>query len=82
MLCTYVVYAMGQASKAILPRDVGGPWGKRIGFSVGGALNYGLKVIAYVTGRVDPTDWLRYSLVVLNWSVLARCVPVCAWCQG
>ncbi|OBZ71255.1 Endo-1,6-beta-D-glucanase [Grifola frondosa] len=60
-------YVMAQASKAILPRDVGGPFGKRIGVSVGGTLNWGLRVMAYVTGRVNPSDWLRYSLVVLNW---------------
>ena len=58
---------MGQASKAILPRDVGGPWGKRIGVSVGGSLSWALIVGAYVTGRVNSADWLRYSLVVLNW---------------
>lgn len=57
---------MAQASKAILPRDVGGPWGKRIGVTVGGELNWALRVGAYVTGRVSSTDWLRYSLVVLN----------------
>ena len=60
---------MGQASKAILPRDSGGPWGKRIGVSVGGTLNWALRVGAYVTGRVNSADWLRYSLVVLNWCV-------------
>jgi len=61
-------YAMGQASKAILPRDVNGPWGQRIGVSVGGDMNWALIVGAYVTGRVSSTDWLRYSLVVLNWA--------------
>jgi hypothetical protein len=61
-----VVYSMAQASKAVLPRDVGGPWGKRIGVTVGGELNWALRVGAYVTGRVSSTDWLRYSLVVLN----------------
>ncbi|RDX42626.1 glycoside hydrolase [Lentinus brumalis] len=60
-------YSMAHASKAILPRDSGGPWGKRIGVSVGGTLNWGLRVGAYVTGRVNSADWLRYSLVVLNW---------------
>jgi hypothetical protein len=60
------VYSMAQASKAILPRDVGGPWGKRIGVSVGGSSNWALVVGAYVTGRVSSSDWLRYSLVVLN----------------
>ena len=61
------VYAMAQASKAILPRDAGGPWGKRIGVSVGGNLNWALRVGAFVTGRANSNDWLRYSLVVLNW---------------
>ena len=56
-----------QASKAVLPKDVGGPWGQRIGVSVQGSYSWGLVVGAYVTGRVNPTDWNRYSLVVLNW---------------
>ncbi|KAJ7717570.1 glucan endo-1,6-beta-glucosidase [Mycena metata] len=60
-------YSMAQASKAIIPKDVGGPWGQRIGVTVGGSLNWALIVGAYVTGRVNPSDWLRYSLVVLNW---------------
>ncbi|KAI0270572.1 glycoside hydrolase [Gloeopeniophorella convolvens] len=60
-------YSMAQASRAILPRDVNGPWGKRVGVSVGGELNWALRVGAYMTGRVSSTDWLRYSLVVLNW---------------
>ena len=61
------VYAMAQASKAILPRDVNGPFGSRIGVSIGGSLNWALRVNAFVTGRVNPSDWLRYSIVVLNW---------------
>ncbi|KAG1740170.1 glycoside hydrolase family 30 protein [Suillus paluster] len=60
-------YSMGQASKAILPRDVGGPWGQRIGVSVGGSLDWALVVGAYKTGRVSSSDWNRYSIVVLNW---------------
>ncbi|KIK92142.1 glycoside hydrolase family 30 protein [Paxillus rubicundulus Ve08.2h10] len=60
-------YAMAQASKAILPCDEGGPWGQRIGVSVGGPLSWALEVGAYVTGRVLSTDWGRYSIVVLNW---------------
>lgn len=60
-------YAMAQASKAILPRDPGGPWGQRIGVSVGGNLDWALVVGAYVTRRVSSTDWNRYSIVVLNW---------------
>lgn len=61
------VYTAAQASKAIIPKDVGGPWGKRIGVSVGGTLDWALVVGAYVTGRVSSSDWDRYSLVVLNW---------------
>ncbi|KAF8174701.1 glucan endo-1,6-beta-glucosidase [Mycena galopus ATCC 62051] len=60
-------YSMAQASKAIIPKDVGGPFGQRIGVTVGGELNWALIVGAYVTLRVNPTDWLRYSIVVLNW---------------
>ncbi|THH30033.1 hypothetical protein EUX98_g4142 [Antrodiella citrinella] len=60
-------YSMAQASKAILPRDVNGPFGSRIGVTVGGSLNWALVVNAFVTGRVNPSDWLRYSIVVLNW---------------
>ncbi|KAI0822335.1 glycoside hydrolase [Trametes gibbosa] len=61
-------YAMAQASKAILPRDVGGPSGKRVGVSVGGYQSWALRVTAFVTGRTNSNDWLRYSLVVLNWA--------------
>ncbi|KAL4262899.1 hypothetical protein AB1N83_005602 [Pleurotus pulmonarius] len=57
---------MAQASKAIIPRDAGGPFGKRIGVSLGGSQGWALRVGAYVTGRTNPSDWLRYSLVVLN----------------
>jgi len=60
-------YSMAQASRGILPKDAGGPFGIRIGVSVGGELNWALRVGAYVTHRVSSTDWLRYSLVVLNW---------------
>ncbi|EGN94695.1 glycoside hydrolase family 30 protein [Serpula lacrymans var. lacrymans S7.3] len=60
-------YAMGQASKAILPKDVGGPFGKRIGVSVAGSLGWSLIVGAYVTARSSSSDPSRYSLVVLNW---------------
>ncbi|CAL1712943.1 unnamed protein product [Somion occarium] len=60
-------YSMAQASKAILPRDKNGPFGTRIGVNVGGSLNWALRVNACVTGRVNPSDWLRYSIVVLNW---------------
>ncbi|KAG6888229.1 hypothetical protein C0995_009606 [Termitomyces sp. Mi166 len=60
-------YAMAQASKAVYPKDAGGPFGQRIAVSVEGNLNWALRVGAFVTGRVSSSDWLRYSLVVLNW---------------
>lgn len=62
----FSVYSMAQASKAIIPKDAGGPFGQRIGVSVGGSLNWALRVGAYVTGRLSPSDWLRYSIVVMN----------------
>ncbi len=63
------VYVMGQAAKAIIPKDANGPFGKRIGVSVGGSLGWALRVSAYVTERANSADWNRYSLVVLNWWV-------------
>ncbi|KAJ7153355.1 glycoside hydrolase family 30 protein [Mycena filopes] len=60
-------YALAQASKAIIPKDAGGPWGRRIGVSVQGSLNWALRVGAYSTKRVSSTDFNRYSLVVMNW---------------
>jgi hypothetical protein len=44
---------MVQASSAVTPRDSGGPWGTRIGVTVGGTLNWALRVSAYATGRVS-----------------------------
>lgn len=58
---------MAQAAKAIIPKDAGGPWGQRIGVTIGGTLNWALVVSAFVTKRLSSTDWWRYSLVVLNW---------------
>ena len=63
---SFPVYSMAQASKAIIPKDVGGPFGSRIGVSVSGSLGWALRVGAYVTGRVSSSDWLRYSIVVMN----------------
>ncbi|KXN82356.1 Endo-1,6-beta-D-glucanase [Leucoagaricus sp. SymC.cos] len=60
-------YAMAQASKAVIPKDNGGPFGQRIGVSVGGSLSWALRTSAFVTGRVSSSDWLRHSIVVLNW---------------
>jgi len=59
-----LVYAVAQASKAIIPKDSGGPFGQRIASTVNGNTN--LVVSAFVTHRVSSSDWLRYSLVVLN----------------
>ena len=57
---------MAQTSKAIIPKDPGGPFGQRIGVSVGGSHGWALRVGAYVTGRASSHDQLRYSIVVLN----------------
>ena len=64
---------MAQASKAIIPKDAGGPTGKRIGTTVGGSLGWGLRVNGFVTERTSSSEWLRYSLVVLN----CVCSPFC-----
>ncbi|KAI0917434.1 hypothetical protein AcV5_007918 [Taiwanofungus camphoratus] len=61
-------YSIAQAQKAILPKDQGGPFGQRIESQVNGGSNWALIVTAYVTQRVSSSDWLRYSLVVLNWN--------------
>ncbi|KAJ7225138.1 glucan endo-1,6-beta-glucosidase [Mycena haematopus] len=61
-------YSMAQASKAIIPKDAGGPWGRRIGVSVQGSLDWALRVGAYSTKRLSSTDWNRYTLVVMNWN--------------
>ncbi|PPQ69578.1 hypothetical protein CVT24_001378 [Panaeolus cyanescens] len=59
-------YMMAQVSKATIPRDIDGPSGKRIKVDVNGDLGWSLRVGAFMTERKNPTDWLRYSLVVLN----------------
>ncbi|KAF9526218.1 glucan endo-1,6-beta-glucosidase [Crepidotus variabilis] len=61
-------YAMSHVSKATIPRDIGGPSGQRMKVNVGGSLSWALRVGAFVTGRLNSADWLRYSLVVLNWN--------------
>ncbi|KAF8641342.1 hypothetical protein AX16_010040 [Volvariella volvacea WC 439] len=60
-------YAMAQASKAIIPKDNGGPFGQRIGLSIQGSQAWTLRATAFVTRRVSASEWLRYSIVVLNW---------------
>ncbi|KAJ7752198.1 glycoside hydrolase family 30 protein [Mycena maculata] len=80
--CTSAVYALAQASKAIIPKDAGGPWGQRIEVAVEGSLDWALIVGAYTTKRLSSTDWNRYALVVLNWddsaSTVWNPVPVTA----
>ncbi|KIK56318.1 glycoside hydrolase family 30 protein [Collybiopsis luxurians FD-317 M1] len=61
-------YSMAQASKAILPVNAGGPFGRRIDVAVKGASNSALRVGAYATGGVKGTDRTRYALVVMNWN--------------
>ena len=60
---------MAQASRAIIPKDPGGPWGQRIGVNAAGSDAWTLKATAFVTKRNNPLDWWRYSIVVLNWHV-------------
>ena len=67
----FAVYTMAQASRAITPKDPGGPWGQRIGVNVAGGEAWTLRVTAFVTKRNNPSDWWRYSIVVLNWYVPA-----------
>ncbi|CAK5278690.1 unnamed protein product [Mycena citricolor] len=59
-------YAMAQASKAIVPKDNGGPSGFRTGVSVQGKHASALTVGSYTTKRVSSSDFNRHSLVVLN----------------
>lgn len=61
-------YSLAQASRAVVPKDAGGPTGQRIGVTVGGNLSWALRVNAFVTKRTNSADWNRYSLVVLNWN--------------
>jgi hypothetical protein len=62
---------MAQASRAITPKDPGGPWGQRIGVNVAGSDAWTLRVTAFVTKRNNPSDWWRYSITVMNWYVSA-----------
>ncbi|CAE6370824.1 unnamed protein product [Rhizoctonia solani] len=61
-------YSLAQASRAVVPKDSGGPIGQRIGVTVGGNLSWALRVNAFVTKRNNSADWNRYSIVVLNWN--------------
>ncbi|KAF8595136.1 glycoside hydrolase family 30 protein [Ceratobasidium sp. AG-I] len=61
-------YSLAQASRAVLPKDAGGPYGQRIGVTVGGSQSWALRVNAFVTKRTNSADYNRYSIVVLNWN--------------
>jgi len=61
-----VVYSLGQAAKAIIPKDPNGPWGQRIGVTVAGSNSWALRVGAYKTGRASSSDPSRWALVVLK----------------
>jgi hypothetical protein len=56
-------FAAAHGAKATIPKDADGPSGRRVGSAVDSGL---LRVGAYVTGRAESSDWLRYSLVVMN----------------
>ena len=66
-----IVWSMAQASRAIIPKDPGGPFGQRIGVAVSGSLSWALIVGAYVVNSVNPSNWKQYSIVVLNCKFLA-----------
>ena len=72
------VYAMAHVSKATIPKDVGGPMGRRIGTTVSGSLGWGLVTTGFVTERVNKADWQRYSLVVLNCASRLLLPPFCS----
>jgi len=59
-------YVMAQTSRAVIPKDPGGPFASRIGVTVGGPLSWALRVGAYRTGRTS-SQLDRYTIVVLNW---------------
>ncbi|KAJ7064054.1 glycoside hydrolase family 30 protein [Mycena amicta] len=59
-------YALAQVSKAVIPKDAGGPWGRRIGVTVQGSKASTFAVTAFSTKRTSSSDWNRYSIVVLN----------------
>ena len=60
------VFAIAHAAKAILPKDVNGPFGRRIDYGLNGNSASALTVGAYVTERAKAGDPSRYSLVVMN----------------
>jgi len=61
-----VAYTMAQVSRAITPRDPGGPWGQRIGVNMVGSDAWALRVTAVVTKRNNSSDWWRYIIVGMS----------------
>ncbi|KDQ20373.1 glycoside hydrolase family 30 protein [Botryobasidium botryosum FD-172 SS1] len=63
-------YTLAHANRATNPRDANGPFGQRIGVTVGGgsSMDWALKVTAFKTTRISSAEWNRYSLVVMNWA--------------
>ncbi len=61
-----LVYSMAQASKAIIPKDSGGPSGQRIDVTIGGSLSWAPPRVRLCTARISASDFLRYSIVVMN----------------
>jgi hypothetical protein len=54
---------MAQATKAVLPRQAGGAWAKRLESTVAGAPNEALIATAYMSPSVDSSELNRYTLV-------------------
>ncbi|KAI3619420.1 glycoside hydrolase family 30 protein [Moniliophthora roreri] len=59
--------SMAHVAKATIPKDVGGPFARRIGVGLSGSLGWAVRVGAFVTERSSSSELPRYSLVVLNW---------------
>ncbi|KAJ7684298.1 glycoside hydrolase family 30 protein [Mycena polygramma] len=59
-------YGIAQAAYAVLPQDAGGAFGQLIKSTVSAKAAAHLRVNAFATARVKPTDPTRYSLHVLN----------------
>ncbi|KAK2460052.1 hypothetical protein APHAL10511_007929 [Amanita phalloides] len=59
-------YAMAHTSKAIIPKDPGGPFGQRIGITIKGSSNITVVASAFVVRGRNSTGPKQYTLIVLN----------------
>ncbi|KAK2460053.1 hypothetical protein APHAL10511_007930 [Amanita phalloides] len=59
-------YVMAHTSKAIIPKDPGGPFGQRIGVTIKGSPSITVIASAYVVRGRKSTEPKQYTLVVLN----------------